>query len=105
MSELTAYIESSRKARGEGKTVFVTNSGKQVYRTQLNVTFEKASNAARLPRVTPHVLRASWVTLAKEQGIPDSEVMKVTGHTSSKMIYAYDKTSAVENYSKKLVLI
>jgi integrase len=105
MSELTAYIENSQKTRGEGKTVFVTNSGKQVYRTQLNATFEKASNAARLPRVTPHVLRASWVTLAKEQGIPDSEVMKVTGHTSSKMIYAYDKTSAIENYSKKLVLI
>lgn len=105
MSELTAYIESTQKERGEGKTVFITNSGKQVYRTQLNATFEKASVIARLPKVTPHVLRASWVTLAKEQGIPDSEVMKVTGHTSSKMIYAYDKTSAVENYSKKLVLI
>lgn len=105
MSELTAYIERTQKERGESKTVFITNSGKQVYRTQLNATFEKASSAARLPRVTPHVLRASWVTLAKEQGIPDSEVMKVTGHTSSKMIYAYDKTSAVENYSKKLVLI
>ncbi len=105
MRELTAYIESTQKERGEGKTVFITNSGKQVYRTQLNATFEKASVIASLPKVTPHVLRASWVTLAKEQGIPDSEVMKVTGHTSSKMIYAYDKTSAVENYSKKLVLI
>lgn len=105
MSELTSYIEKTQKERGENRIVFITSSGKQVYRTQLNATFDRASNAARLPRVTPHVLRASWVTLAKEQGIPDSEVMKVTGHTSSKMIYAYDKTSAIDNYSKKLVLI
>lgn len=105
MSELIGYIEKTNDDRGESKIVFITNSGKSVYRTQLNATFEKASATARLPRVTPHVLRASWVTLAKEQGIPDSEVMKVTGHTSSKMIYAYDKTSTVDNYSKKLVLI
>ena len=69
------------------------------------IRFAKASQIAGLPKVTPHVLRASWVTLAKKQGVPDSEVMKVTGHTSSKMIYAYDKTSSEENYSKKLVLI
>lgn len=105
MGELMSYIESTSEDRGDSKIVFITNSGKRVYRTQLNATFEKASTNARVPRVTPHVLRASWVTLAKEQGIPDSEVMKVTGHTSSKMIYAYDKTSAVDNYSKKLVLI
>jgi len=105
MNELNDYIESTKEDRGESRVVFITRRGKSVYRTQLNATFEKASTTARLPRVTPHVLRASWVTLAKEQDIPDSEIMKVTGHTSSKMIYAYDKTSAIDNYSKKLVLI
>jgi len=105
MSELAAYIDRTRELRGESRVVFITNRGKSVYRTQLNATFEKASVIARLPKITPHVLRASWVTFAKEQKIPDSEVMKVTGHTSSKMIYAYDKTSAIDNYSKKLVLI
>ncbi len=105
MNELGCYIEKTKEIRGESRVVFITNRGKNVYRTQLNATFEKASEIARLPKITPHVLRASWVTFAKEQKIPDSEVMKVTGHTSSKMIYAYDKTSAVDNYSKKLVLI
>lgn len=105
MKELSDYIEKSREYRGESRIVFITSKGKSVYRTQLNATFEKSSLAAKVPRVNPHVLRATWVTLAKEQGVPDSEIMKVTGHTSSKMIYAYDKTSASENYSKKLVLV
>jgi len=105
ISELGKYIDDTKESRGEGRTVFITSKGKNVYRTQLNATFEKASKMANLEKVTPHVLRASWVTFAKEQGVADSEVMKVTGHTSSKMIYAYDKTSAAENYSKKLVLI
>jgi hypothetical protein len=51
------------------------------------------------------MLRATWVTLVKQQGVQDTEIMKVTGHTSSKMIYAYDKTSAEDNYTKKIVLI
>jgi len=105
IEELRTYIESTKEARGDGDVVFVTCRGNKVYRTQLNTTFEKASVIANLPKVTPHVLRATWVTLAKEQGVPDSEIMKVTGHTSSKMIYAYDKTSAIENYSKKMILI
>jgi len=105
IQELKNYIEKTKEERSESRVVFITNRGKGIYRTQLNATFDKASKLARLPRVTPHVLRATWVTLAKEQGIPDSEVMKITGHTSSKMIYAYDKTSAIDNYSKKLVLI
>ena len=105
ISELSNYIERTKEDRGESRVVFITRKGKSIYRTQLNATFDKASTIAQLSKVTPHVLRASWVTLAKEQGIPDSEIMKVTGHTSSKMIYAYDKTSAEDNYSKKLVLI
>ena len=105
IDDLKQYLGKTELERGDSEFVFITRKGKPVFRTQLNATFEKASRVARVQRVNPHVLRATWVTLAKEQGIPDSEVMKVTGHTSAKMIYAYDKTSAVENYSKKLVLI
>ena len=105
ISNLKDYIEKTQQIRKDKKEVFITREGKQVYRTQLNYSFFKASNAAGIQRVTPHVLRASWVTIAKTQGVPDSEIMKVTGHTSSKMIYAYDKSSAADNYSKKLVLI
>jgi len=105
MDELRGYIESTEGMRGDDGIIFITNRGKRVFRTQLNATFNKASKMKNLPKISPHVLRTTWVTLAKEQDIPDSEIMKVTGHTSSKMIYAYDKTSAEDNFSKKLVLI
>ena len=105
IAEMQEYIEKTREDRGSADLVFITNKGKGVFRTQLNATFDKASKAVKLPKINPHVLRATWVTLAKEQGVPDSEIMKVTGHTSAKMIYAYDKKSAAENYSKKLVLV
>jgi len=104
MKELKKYIDKTQKYRNT-ENVFITKSGKLVFRTQLNESFKIASKKARLPRVTPHSLRASWVTIAKAQDIPDSEVMKVTGHTSSKMIYAYDKSSEEINYSQRLVLI
>ena len=104
MDELNDYIKKTQKYR-RNQRVFITKNGKLVFRTQLNESFKRASKKAKLPRVTPHVLRATWVTLAKVQGIPDSEVMKVTGHTSSKIIYFYDKSSAENNYSKRLVLI
>lgn len=105
MDELKDYIDDTDKIRNGNTLVFISKFGNRVFRTQLNFSFIKASKKAKVHRVTPHVLRASWVTLAKSQGIPDSEIMKVTGHVSSRMIYAYDKSSAEDNYSKKLVLI
>lgn len=101
MKELREYIGSRKDGH-----IFVTRNGNPVTRVRLNYSFEKASTKASLTnKVTPHMLRATWVTLVKSQGVQDTEIMKVTGHTSSKMIYAYDKTSAEENYSKKLILI
>ena len=65
---------------------------------QLSVTFAKAGLVAGLPdKITPHVLRASTVTFLKQQGFPDSDIMGVTGHASSEMIYAYDKRSRADN--------
>jgi integrase/recombinase XerD len=46
-----------------------------------------------------------WVTLVKQQGVQDTEIMKVTGHTSSEMVYAYDKISAEDNQTKRIILI
>jgi len=77
-----------------------------VPRIQLASTFAKAGIRANIPfRVTPHILRASNVTFLKQQGFTDSEIMKVTGHASAEMIYAYDKTSRAENASKRVNLM
>jgi len=105
LNALKDYLYLTQNQRSDSNLVFITNQGKKVHRSRLNFSFYKASELAGIKKVTPHVLRASWVTFAKTQGVPDSEVMKVTGHSSSKMVYAYDKSSAENNYTKRLVLI
>jgi integrase/recombinase XerD len=64
--------------------VFITRFGKPVKLNRLSETFAKAGLLAGLPfKITPHVLRASTVTYLKQQGFPDSDIMKVTGHANS----------------------
>jgi integrase/recombinase XerD len=73
---------------------------------QLASTFEKAGKLAKIPfKVTPHVLRASTVTHLKQQGFSDSDIQKITGHASSEMVNAYDKSSRADNASKKVSLV
>ena len=100
MRALRAYI-GERQGH-----VFVTRSGKPVMINQVAVTFAKAGKAAGIPfKVSPHVLRASAVTYLRQQGFQDSDIMRVTGHSTSEMVNAYDKTSRAENASKKVNLI
>jgi integrase/recombinase XerD len=106
MEMLKEYLNNTAQYRATSPYLFVTRNGNPVTRVRLNYSFEQASTDAHLKvKVTPHMLRATWVTLVKQQGVQDTEIMKVTGHTSSKMIYAYDKTSAEDNYTKKLSVI
>ncbi|WP_231911712.1 tyrosine-type recombinase/integrase [Chlamydia serpentis] len=86
--------------------LFITKNGKAVGLKQIATTFAKAGKLANIDfKVTPHVLRATAVTEYKRFGCSDSDIMKVTGHSSSKMIYAYDKSQRSENASKKIILI
>jgi integrase/recombinase XerD len=86
--------------------VFVTRTGRKVaYRNVYN-TFVKAGTRANIPfRVTSHVLRTSAITFLKQQGYADSEIMKISGHASSEMVHAYDKSSQEENPTKHLFLV
>lgn len=100
IGELRSYLDNR-----EG-IVFVTKYGQPVMPNQLAITFEKAGIKAGIPfKVTPHVLRASAVTYLKGQGFTDSDIMKVTGHASSEMIHAYDKSERAQNASKKINLV
>ena len=86
--------------------VFVTRTGKSVPLCQLAKTFARAGKLAHIPfKVSPHVLRASAVTFLKQQGFSDTDIMGVTGHASSAMIYAYNKSSRAENASRKVSLV
>ena len=86
--------------------VFVSGKGNGVVLNQLARTFDRAGRKAGIAfKVTPHVLRASAVTYLKQQGFADSDIQKVTGHASSEMVNAYDKSSRADNASKKVSLI
>lgn len=41
--------------------------------------------------ITPHSLRRSFVTLARDLGMPDEEIMAMTGHSDPTMIDYYDR--------------
>lgn len=100
MEELRGYI-CDRKG-----LVFVTKNLKRVPVLQVANTFEKAGKNAKIPfPVSPHTLRATLVTFLKQQGFADSDIMNVTGHSSSEMINAYDKSSPANNATKKISLV
>jgi integrase len=100
MQRLREYIGDRRGV------VFVTRAEKSVMINQLAFSFAKAGKRAGFSfKITPHVLRASAVTFLKQQGFDDSDIMRVTGHSSSEMIYAYDKSSIANNASKMVNLI
>lgn len=100
MGQLRSYVSDR-----EGY-VFLTRSKKPVHLNQLSQTFYRAGVAAGVPfKVTPHVLRASAVTYLRQQGFPDSDIMRVTGHASAEMVLAYDKSSLADNPTKRISLV
>ena len=86
--------------------VFETCNGKAVSMGQVAKTFEKAGVRAGIPfKITPHVLRASAITYFKQKGFSDSEVRGVSGHSSSEMVLAYDKSDLSDNASRMVNLV
>lgn len=101
LAELKAYLSS----RTEG-LVFISKTGKRVFLQYIAPNFIKAGKLANIPfTVTSHCLRASCVTYLKQKGISDSSIMKVTGHSSARMVYAYDKSDQAQNASKNIDLV
>lgn len=86
--------------------VFLSAKGNPVILNQVANTFARAGKKAGIPfKVTPHVLRASAETYLKQQGFADSDIMKITGHSSGEMIRAYDKSERADNATKKISLV
>lgn len=100
MKALQVYIG------GRQGYVFLSRNGNPVILNQVSNTFARAGKMAEIPfKVTPHVLRASAVTYLKQQGFSDSDIQKVTGHSSSEMVNAYDKSARADNASKRVCLV
>jgi len=86
--------------------VFVTVKNRGLQKNQVDRSFAKAGLRAEIPfRVSPHNLRATAVTLWKEDGFSDSLIMHATGHSSSEMVHRYDKSDIADNVTKKSCLL
>lgn len=85
------------KRAGE-ELVFVNNNGNKIFREYLGIVFVKAGKKARIPfNVSPHVLRVTLVTRLKELRVQNTDIMKITGHSSVQQLDEYDKSDAGEN--------
>lgn len=99
--ELRGYVGE----REEG-WVFTTASGGPVGYTQILESLKRAAQKAGIQkRVHPHVLRTSTITYLRGQGYQDFEIQRLTGHRSTQMLNAYDKTDQEENVSKRVELV
>ena len=86
--------------------VFITSRNKPVYYTQVLKTLKKAAVIASInKRMHTHVLRTSAITHLRSLGFQDFEIQRLTGHSSSQMLNAYDKTSLENNTSQKVSLV
>jgi len=87
--------------------VFVTTKGAPLHSTQISRNLKLVHTRLKWPldkQLSPHVFRTSLITYLREQGFPDHEIMKVTGHRSSEMVSMYDKSSLKENPSQNIQL-
>jgi integrase/recombinase XerD len=86
--------------------VFITSHSCPIQKTQVDRNFSKAGKRAGIAfRVSPHNLRATAVTLWKEDGFSDSLIMHATGHASSSMVNCYDRSDIANNVTKKSSLL
>lgn len=100
LEELKMYIG------GRTGFVFVTSNSRPLQKTQVDRNFAKAGKRAGIAfRVSPHNLRATAVTLWKEDGFSDSLIMHATGHASSAMVNCYDRSDIANNVTKKSSLL
>jgi integrase/recombinase XerD len=99
--ELKSYI----KDRTHG-LVFITAKEKMVGYTQIVKSLKKAAIMSKIEKkIHTHVLRTSAITHLRSLGFQDFEIQRLTGHNSSQMLNAYDKSPLEDNVSKKVSLI
>ena len=103
MESLEKYVDKTSELGSD--YLFITSTGKPVLRCYINLAFEVAAKQIGIQHVHPHMMRTTWVTMAKQNNISVDEIMKITGHTSVKMVEAYDKRDIKNNVSKRFVVI
>ncbi len=93
INELKELIGSREKG-----FVFLNNRNK-IPRGHLNISFSIAGKMAKIDfKVSPHVLRATGITILKGMKYSNEDISKMTGTTPT-MVSKYDKTDIADNPS------
>ena len=101
MRDLKIYLGSR-----DGGLIFVSRNGRKIDSSYVYKVFVGASVELDLPvKVTPHVLRASAITILSQKGVSSDQIMRVSGHASPAQVVYYDKTDREENVSREYNLI
>ncbi|NGX44102.1 MAG: Tyrosine recombinase XerC [Candidatus Anoxychlamydiales bacterium] len=102
IKELKEYVADKTKE----DLIFTTRTGVKVTQPHLFRSFVGASIKAELDiKVTPHVLRASAVTILINKGFNTQQVMKVSGHVTPSCVSYYDKSPIEKNITQEVALI
>lgn len=84
-------VRQLARQRGSGP-LFVSRYGNRMSRENVARVVRRHAKAVGITkRITPHSLRHSHVTLARNAGVPDREIMATTGHLSASMMNYYDR--------------
>ncbi len=76
ITELHEYVKETSDQRGNSDFIFVTRNGKPVTRSRLNYSFTHASAQAGIEKVTPELLRATWI-MFKREDVVDDKILKI----------------------------
>lgn len=72
--------------------VFTSGYGNRFDRRNIDRIVQRHVKACGITkRITPHSFRHTFVTMARNAGVPDRDIMGSTGHKDSRMIQYYDR--------------
>lgn len=104
----SSFIEDLKIYIGDRKEgyIFITKSGNKTTQQHIYRSFVSASSRANLPiKITPHVLRATGITMLTNKGFSTEQILKISGHADSRYVIYYDKTPYENNISQEVNLI
>lgn len=94
MSIPTAWaVEQVRGQRSSGP-LFINRYGNRFNRDNINRVLQRHVRRVGIVKpLTPHSLRHGFVTIARNLGVSDRDIMASTGHTQIEMLDYYDRDS------------
>jgi len=91
--ETRRAIDRAREGRTTGPLLRNPRFGNRMSTAMARQHIAGVTRAAGIERhITPHDLRATFITLSREAGVPDRDLAASSGHHSAKMLEYYDRS-------------